>query len=232
MKISERLRYILYPPHCIACGKVLEERTVFCGTCFAEAPFLEGKCCEKCGIELHPEAVSPICGRCRDLKPHFDRNFPVMEHLGVGRQSVLNLKYGREGAIRDAALLISQNIIGRGILPDTVTYVPDTKKAMREKDGSRTEYLARCVAKQLDAKFMRTIEKCRETEKQKKLTAAQRKVNVRGAYRAVKVPDGKSVLIIDDVFTTGATMDACAKALRNVFRGRIYTATLTIRDRE
>lgn len=232
MKLKERLRELLFPPRCLSCGKVLVKRTIFCGICLAEAPFVMGNTCEKCGIELRADFPSPICGRCRSLEPYFDRNFPVMEHVGIGRNAVLNVKYGAEGAVADAALLISQNLISKGILPEAVTHVPDTKKAEREKDGSRTEYLARQVAGQLETNFVKVFEKCRETEKQKRLTAAQRKLNVRGAYRVINPPEGKSVLIIDDVFTTGATLNECAKVLRRKFKGRIYTATLTIRDRE
>ena len=110
--------------------------------------------------------------------------------------------------------------------------MPDTKSAKVKKDGSRTEALARYTAKYLGAKYEEVLIKKRETKKQKSLTAAQRKQNVRGAYIAFNRPEGESLLIIDDVFTTGATLNECAKAVRRIYKGRIYTATLSIRDRE
>lgn len=227
MKLTEALKNAVYPPHCLACGKILSERTVFCGTCLAEIPFVTGKRCEKCGIEMHPDFPSPICGRCRNLKPHFDRNFPAMEHVGAGRTSALNLKYGSSGAISDAAMVISQMIIRERVIPEVVTYVPNFGKG-----SSVTERLAFYTAKYLGVKCETLLKKTRATEKQKTLTFARRMINVRGAYEAVKVPDAKSVLIVDDVFTTGATMNECAKVLKKKFKGKIYTATFTIRDRE
>ena len=232
MKLSERIKFIIFPPKCLACGTTLARRTIFCDDCIPEVPFVEGNLCGICGIEMHPDSPSPICGRCRNLMPKFLRNFPVLEHKGLGRRAVLNFKYGAEGTVPDAAILIAKKVVGEGVIPETVTNVPDTKKARLEKDGSRTEALARYVAKYLGVKYEPVFKKTLETEKQKSLTAEQRKLNVRGAYSAVKAPEGESVLIIDDVFTTGATLNECAKVLKRVYNGRIYTATLTIRDRE
>lgn len=232
MKLKERIKCILFPPRCLACGKTLARRTIFCDSCMPEMPFVEGNTCAICGIEMHPDFPSPICGRCRNLKPKFSRNFPVLEHKGLGRRAVLNFKYGSEGTVPDAAILIARKIVEEGVIPEAVTNVPDTKSASDEKDGSRTEALARYVAKYLGVKYEHMLKKTRETEKQKSLTAEQRKLNVRGAYSAVKSPEGESVLIIDDVFTTGATLNECAKVLKRIYDGRIYTATLTIRDRD
>lgn len=232
MRLAERIKLILFPPRCLSCGKVLSDRSVFCGACLPEIPFVEGNLCAVCGIEMHPDFPSPICGRCRELKPKFEKNFSVMEHKGLGRQACLHFKYGSEGTVPDAALLLARKVAQSGVLPEIVTNVPDTKKARLKKDGSRTEALARYTARYLGAKYETVLIKTRETKKQKSLTSPQRKLNVRGAYAPAAVPSGKSLLIIDDVFTTGATLNECAKTVRRVYKGRIYTATLTIRDRE
>lgn len=232
MKLAERIKFILFPPRCLACGRTITHRDVFCADCLPEIPFVEGNLCAVCGIEMHPDFPSPICGRCRELEPKFLKNFPVIEHKGLGRQAVLNFKYGSEGTVPDAALLLARKIAGSGVLPEVITSVPDTKSAKVKKDGSRTEALARYTAKYLGAKYEEVLIKKRETKKQKSLTAAQRKQNVRGAYIAFNRPGGESLLIIDDVFTTGATLNECAKAVRRIYKGRIYTATLSIRDRE
>lgn len=227
MKFLEKLRDLVFPPRCLACKRVLVRHTVFCGDCLAEIPFVSGKCCEYCGIEMHPEFPSPVCARCRNLKPRFDKNVPIMEHVGLGRRCVLNVKYGSKGAIYDAAILMAGKLKEKNIIPSVVTFVPDYGRKSQVTEG-----LAYYIAKYLGAKSEKLIIKTRMTDKQKSLSFAKRLLNVRGAYKAVKVPEGDSVLIIDDVFTTGATMNECAKAIRKVYKGKIYTATFTIRDRE
>lgn len=232
MKLSECVKNLLFPPKCLCCGEIIKDGRVFCDTCLPEIGFTEGKCCKVCGIPLNPHFESPICARCRDLKLYFDRNLPVMEHTGFGRRAVLNVKYGKRSFIPSAAFLITDKLIKNKILPDAVTFVPETDKSKSKRGYGVTEMLSFYTAKYLGVEHIKALKKIRETEKQKELTANQRKINVRGAYKLNDIPQGESVLIIDDVFTTGATMNECAKIIKREFNGKIYTATLTIRDRE
>lgn len=232
MKLFEFLQNIFFPPRCLCCGTIINKDCIFCDECLPEIGFTEGKCCEACGIPLNPHFESPICARCRDLTLYFDRNLPVMEHTGMGRRAVLNVKYGKRSAIPSAARLIADKLIENKIFPDEVTFVPETDKAKAKRGYGVTERLSFYTAKYLNAEHIEALKKVRETAKQKELTSNQRKINVRGAYEILKVPEGESILIIDDVFTTGATMNECAKTIRKSFKGKIYTATLTIRDRE
>lgn len=232
MKLSEYVKNLLFPPKCLCCGEVIGENTVFCEKCLPEIGFTEGECCKVCGIPLNPHFESPICARCRSIKPYFERNFPVMEHTGMGRRAVLNVKYGKRSAIPPAARLIADKLIENKIFPDAVTFVPETDKSKRKRGYPVTEMLSFYTARYLGAEHIEALEKIRETKKQKELTASQRKINVLGAYKLKDIPIGKSILIIDDVFTTGATMNECAKTIKKKFNGKIYTATITIRDRE
>ncbi|MBQ2941324.1 MAG: ComF family protein [Clostridia bacterium] len=232
MKLINRLSLLIFPPKCASCLKVIGKRTIFCGSCMPDIPFVDGITCEKCGISLSAEFPSPICGRCRERSFHFNKNIPLMEHFGLGREAVLNMKYKSHPVIKDLALLMANRIIASEEGFDVITFVPMTKKEEREKDIHITYFLSREIARLTGKQHKELLCKTRETRKQKELTEKGRIENVRGAYAVKGDVTGKNILIVDDVFTTGATMDECSKVLKRAGAAAVYTATASIRDRE
>lgn len=232
MKLLSVIGELLFPPRCASCLKVLGKRNVFCGNCMPEIPFVEGETCEKCGISLSPDFPSPICGRCRRRNFHFDKNISVLEHCGKGRQAILNMKYKSSPVIKDMANLLAERIKRANLHFDLVTFIPMTRKEEREKDIHITYFLSKYLAKYVGVKHSELISKIRETKKQKELTEKERILNVRGAYKVCRDVEGKNILLVDDVFTTGATMDECAKILKRAGAANVFCITASIRDRE
>lgn len=232
MKLLGFVNELFFPPRCAVCFKVLGKRVMFCGNCMPEIPFVDGETCDKCGISLSADFPSPICGRCRKRNFHFEKNIPVMEHTGYGREAVLNMKYKSFPVIKDMAYLMAERIRQENLCFDLVTFVPMTAKDEREKDIHVTYFLSRYLSKFLGVSHSEAMKKTRETKKQKELTENERIINVRGAYKVCKDVKGKCILLVDDVFTTGATMDECAKILKRAGAEKVYCATLSIRDRE
>ena len=232
MKLFNYIKELLFPPKCAVCFKILGKRTVFCRDCMPEIPFVDGITCEKCGIPLSADFPSPICARCRKRNFHFDKNTPVLEHSGMGRQAVINMKYNSFPIIKDMAYIISGRVKRENIDFDYVTYIPMTRKDEREKKIHVTYFLSKEIAKLLNKDHKTLIVKQRETKKQKELTENERIINVRGAFAVKDNVKGKKILLVDDVFTTGATMDECAKILKRAGATAVYCTTVSIRDRE
>ena len=232
MKITEVIKNLFFPPRCASCFKVMGKPVSFCGTCMPEIPFVDGITCDKCGISLSANFPAPICARCNDRKFHFDKNIPLMEHFGKGREVVLNMKYRRPSVINDMALLMAKRIASEEKCFDAVTFVPMTKKDENEKEIHTTYFLSKRIAKILRCRHEELLIKVRETKKQKELTEKGRITNVLGAYKVTGDVKDKCILLVDDVFTTGATMDECAKILKRAGAKEVITASLSIRDRE
>jgi len=230
MKLINRLSLLIFPPKCASCLKVIGKRTIFCGSCMPDIPFVDGITCEKCGISLSADFSSPICGRCRRRNFHFDKNISALEHSGKGRQAVINMKYHKAPVIRDMAHLMAERLEHEDF--DLVTFVPKTRKEEKEKDIHITYFLSKFLSKLIGVKQKEVLEKVRETKKQKELTENGRILNVRGAYKVSKDVKGLKILLVDDVFTTGATMDECAKILKIAGAESVTCATVSIRDRE
>ncbi len=232
MKFFDFIAELIFPPRCACCLKVIGKHTVFCGDCMPEILFVDGVACEKCGIPLSANFPSPVCGRCRERNFSFDKNIPLMEHFGCGRETVINMKYKSHPVIKDVAILMANRIMPILDLIDEVTFVPMTKKEERKKDIHITYFLSKEIAKLIGVPHKELLCKTRETKKQKELTEKGRIENVRGAFEIKGDVKGKTVLIIDDVFTTGATMEECAKVLKRAGAFAVFSATASIRNRE
>ncbi len=231
MKLFKTICELFFPPRCAACLKVLGKRSVFCGSCMPEIPFVDGVTCDKCGISLSADFPSPICGRCRNRNFRFDKNVPVLEHFGPGRQTVINMKYKSSPVIKDMAYLMAERIRRENADFDCVTFVPVTGKEELEKDIYITYFLSKYLAKLIGINHCELLKKTRETKKQKELTENERIINVRGAYKVCRDVKDMNILLVDDVFTTGATMDECAKILKRAGAAKVCCATVSIRDR-
>jgi ComF family protein len=96
---------------------------------------------------------------------------------------------------------------------DAVTFVPMTQRNRRERGFNQAEILARILAKRLDVPLIRLLDKTRDTLLQGRLSAEDRKHNLRDAFRSLPC-DLESVLLVDDIYTTGATVEECARTLK------------------
>ncbi len=231
MSVSDKIRDLFFPPKCILCNRLIKRRVAFCDRCLPEVPFVEGKICRVCGIPLSEEFPSPICARCREIKPAFQSNTSLLEHKQFGRRSVLAMKYEKPYAAYDLARLLAYRLSSEQRQVDCITSVP-MRRWDEWRSGRNVAYtLALYIAKTLSIPHKELLCKVRKTEKQKTLSAHQRVFNVRGAYAVHGDVSGQRILLIDDVFTTGATLNECAKVLKRAGAACVYTATVSIRDR-
>lgn len=205
----------LLPPVCLICGQRAELPRDCCAGCQADLPVIEAAC-QRCGQALAQSAVQ--CGRCLRKRPAFDRTWAGYAFAPVAQGLVHRFKYQRDlAAGRVLASLLAQRLVLQGALrPQALVPVPLHWRRQLRRGFNQAEYLAADLSRQLGGiPVMRALQRRRATRTQSDLPAGQRAANVRAAFAARSLPPGLShVALVDDVMTTGATLDACAAQLK------------------
>ena len=215
---------------CLVCGREVFDGLGFCNECKKEVVVNSGKTCKRCGVGI--DGAEDYCGYCAFEKVYFDHAYSVFSYEGAVREAILTFKFGHCGNFaRIFAKYLAALVHRNGMEFDLVTFAPMTKKARRKRGYNQSELLARYFCDILDcnAKFAHTIEKIKETAPQEKLGKEQRKTNLIGAYKCVSNVDGKRVLVIDDIKTSGATLNECAKVLKNAGAASVIGLTVASR---
>jgi ComF family protein len=213
----------LFPPVCGGCGR---NGARWCEACQRAVIRVSLPVCNLCGQRLRQPGV---CNSCRQTPPAFDAMRVACDYKGPIRKAHHRLKYHYDLSLADslARLILDvfreQNWDGDLILP-----VPLGKERLRERGFNQAGMLAFPLALASGKAYRPDgLERVRETASQVGLTAQQRRNNVSGAFKArVEAVKDRNVVIVDDVITTGATMDACAHALREAGAARIYGLAL------
>ncbi|MFZ0739209.1 MAG: ComF family protein [Candidatus Acidiferrales bacterium] len=221
----DALAAVFFPAPCRICGETLASATLIpiCQECLAEIQPIRGAKCELCGrpfaSAVAMEALEPLCFECRKGTYSFERTRSYSVYNDIVGGAVVLLKYDavtRMGAWFAARLesIVREDFPGREF--DVVVPVPLHPARLRERGYNQAELIARPLARRLGLKlggFLLVRTKPRPPRLL--LTSSERWETVRGAYetrQGVKV-DKLRILLVDDVFTTGATLDACARAL-------------------
>jgi competence protein ComFC len=199
---------LFYPEHCVGCERRASD--VLCRTCFDALPHVGSPVCGRCGL---PTAFATfVCQECKNVDFSFQSARAPLKYDGVGKQIVHALKYrGYKRVVGRLAVPLMVQVLGNTAF-DAVVPVPLHRSRLRKRGFNQAELLARDVAEKMKSTVSDTLEVVRSTRDQVELSAAQRRANVAGAYSATE-PLGGKILLVDDVFTTGATMSACATSL-------------------
>jgi len=243
---AESLFATLFRSDCRLCGTPLIKvsRLPVCEDCLLAMRPIAGGVCSSCGEGLvSPNAFSedhnePRCGLCRRLAPPFAKAAAYGSYDGGLRELIHLLKYEH---VRTAS-----NVLGRmlaeviaalkpsfGDAALVVVPVPLHPSKMRQRGFNQAELIARAALKLKPAGDQlacngSVLERRRDTQSQTGLSNHQRRENIRGAF-AVALPreiEGREVLLVDDVFTTGTTVSECARILRRAGATRVWVATV------
>ena len=231
---------LVFPALCPVCEAVLGagRRDPLCGRCWDEIDRLPSPACDVCGAPApvrvdaeRPRApsVRRPCGPCTTNPPDYDYARSAAVYEGALREALHAFKYsGKRALARPLGDLAIEQC--RAFLPgdiDALVPVPLAYERERGRGFNQAALLADRLARPLELPVIpRWLGRVRATRPQSDLSAAERQANVRGAFRASRRVAGRHVLVVDDVLTTGATLGACARALRDAGARRIGVLTV------
>ena len=209
----ERVLDLLFPPKCTFCHELLAESE------------LEDRICAQCLAELQPQQIQ--------LSGEFlDGGYSLFSYEGKVRQSIHRFKFnGRKEYAPVYARLLSTEVRQAEWIEkiDVVTYVPTNCRNVRKRGYNHAALLAKYVAFNLRLDMIPMLEKTRETQGMYGLKPHERRANIMGAIKIscnTEQIAGKNVLLVDDIFTTGATAGECAGVLRMAGAAKVFVLTV------
>jgi len=212
----------LFPEICQLCGeqRATAEEGYVCGRCWSHVRFIKPPFCERCGLPFAGDLTTPFeCANCREMALHFSAARSAVVARGPVREIIHRYKYQRALWFEPflAGLLLRQTVPAlQGQHWDLIVPVPLHPLKLREREFNQAERLAvhlgRAANIPVNKKLLRRV---RFTNTQTRLTRPERAANMRGAFavRGGARLDRERVILVDDVFTTGATTSACAQTL-------------------
>ena len=238
--MCEALASLVLPAPCRICTRVLDtgSQIPFCHACMeALTQTLPEPLCARCGRPIVSTAVGegvsqPQCHLCRNQIYNFDFARSFGAYSPRMARAILLLKYGNVAPLgawfaRRLAGLVERQ--PQGFAADAIVPVPLDRGRMRERGYDQAELIARPLARLLGIPFRSyLLVRTRPRPNQLRLTRRERWETVRGAYATHKMAqvDKLRVLLVDDVFTTGATLDACSRALKAAGAARVVGLTV------
>lgn len=214
----------IYPPICAGCG---EPGYRLCEDCQAKINFISGNRCEICGGRVNRSA--PVCTICQTNLPPYQAMRNLANYGGIIRECIHALKYQNNQNLSELFSGWLEEIVrGEGWEVDLVIPVPLSANRMKERGYNQSARIARPLARRLSVHYNSFgLERIRDTRSQVGLSAEDRHHNVAGAFKGIsEIVAGKSVLLIDDVMTTGSTLEACTLALFEASARTVYCLTI------
>jgi len=214
----------LFPPGCLICSSkdLYQSGHLICKDCFDSISFISHPFCVRCGKQFLTETVRDhMCGDCLTKEPYFNLVRALGKYEGALEKIIHNFKYKQKFSMVNIFTFLLENMQNNGITFDSYDLfipVPLHLSRLRQRGFNQTVLLGRVLQKKYQQIPLQTmvLQRMVPTLPQVTLAVKERKVNVRNAFR-VKDPrlvEGKTVLLLDDVYTTGATMNECARVLK------------------
>jgi ComF family protein len=219
-KTGETLLSLFYPPHCANCGADTLAGIHLCRACGEEARRIEAPFCERCS-EPFAGAIDAVfvCSTCGNRPAHFTCAVAKYLSKGVVREFIHRFKYNGQFHLRHpladwlAETLEDERIRAQPF--DAFVPVPLHPARLRERDFNQAEALAELLARRAGKPLVDAIRRIRYTSTQTRLERHQRMENLRNAFRVrhTSLVQSRHLILVDDVFTTGSTVDECARVL-------------------
>lgn len=224
---------IIFPPCCISCGENVNESGTICHKCWGEINFISDPQCNICGFPFDFEiSNNPICAACAKEKPHFSKARAVFLYDDSSKKMVTSFKYTDRIENRKAyakwMARIGENLIADA---DFLIPVPIHLRKLISRKYNQAGLLAQEISKISGKKTVtNALIRKKHTIKQASLNRRIRFQNISGAFNVndkfSTILEGKRILLIDDVITTGATADECAKILKKARVANVDVLTL------
>lgn len=226
---------ILYPRRCFACDNSLhqEVNTYICINCLEQINKARVRRCAKCGFELGQGITTSNngCPECENTYLKFDNCFFVSNNKNPIKNLIHQLKYKKHICLATPLSSLLINLLSQEIICeiDLIVPVPLHLKKKQKRGFNQSELMAKQISRKLSLPIsINNLHRVKNTLSQTQLSRQQRYNNVYGAFKVKKPKDffKKNVLLVDDVFTTGATASECTKSLKNARVNKVFLLAL------
>ena len=225
---------LIYPRRCPICQEIIPYGAgkLACDTCRRRVPYIRGNRCMKCGKPVESEDME-YCFDCASDEKHYEKGYPLMLYTKDVKQGVLAMKYHNR---REYAEFYSQEMLKefagewKAIRFDGIVPVPVHRHRRRVRGYNQAELLAYPIGKALEVRvYNKLLIRTTDTKPQKDLDDKERLKNIKNAFiiGQNKVELNK-VLLIDDIYTSGATIEACTNALHRGGVSQVYYTSICI----
>ena len=221
--ITKVLLDFALPPRCAGCGEVSDEVGTFCPACWRLLEWLGNSGCQRCGLPL-AGTEAELCGRCLAEPPKLDRIRAAVAYDDIPRSVALRLKYGRKVALARTMARYMAPLRGDWSNDTVVVPIPLHRWRLWGRGFNQSGLVARELGRRWKLPVdWRHLQRLKRTKPLKGLNHVQRRKAVAGAFRVAQPTDlrGKTVVLIDDVLTSGSTAEACARVLRRAGASRV-----------
>ncbi len=229
---------LLFPSDCKVCHHPLEPLncSFICEDCWNKVKWLEVPYCSRCSKPFPPSLASQgisqfLCSECRKEKSYFEKIFVPTLYEGAMKEAIHLLKYRKKTGMVAPLEKIMRRYFDHINFPhlDLVIPIPLHRKKFRERGFNQAELIANIVARYFKLELVKNnLQRVRATKTQTTLSRKERIKNIKGAFK-VKNKDEfqkKSLLLVDDVYTTGTTLKEAARVLKRARAREVYLFTL------
>ena len=217
MTLLTLISHLLFPEKCVLCGQILKRDQL--------------DLCHNCRVD------QPECAVSRVKYPYLDSWIALWDYRDNVRKSLLQYKfYGRRNYAAAYGRLLAMKLLreDRGNV-DLITWVPISRKRLKKRGFDQVELLAQKIAQELQLPAMALLWKKRDNPQQSRIVGdAQRRANVLGAYEAIHCDaiQGRKILLLDDILTTGATAGECARILLEAGATEVHFAAIAAANKK
>ena len=211
---------------CNICGKEIFNNAFYCDECKSKLIPITSTKCDHCGrLTAYPTLY---CESCSGKNENFDCARSIYAYNESIAKIIHNFKYSSKTYLKEVfSEELSQVYLNNFWISDYLTYIPMTKERLRERGYNQSKLMADRLSEILKIPSMELVEKVCETNRQATLTASERKDNLKGSFKAKKIDlTGKTITVIDDVLTTGVTMNLVAEQLKKMGASKVYVLTI------
>ncbi len=216
--------------YCIVCGNLIDGSRPYsmCDSCLQTVHWCVGNTCSRCGKPLSQGYEEDCCTDCQTREHLFQRGYSCVEYGEQERNLIHRFKYKEQAFLgKPMAEAMVDRILPEGVWVDLIMPVPMFHKKERQRGYNQADLLARHLARYMHISYRRNLlNRVVATVPMNALSLEERQQNIKGAFSVAKGKNeevsGKNILLIDDIYTTGSTADACAEALKVAGAANIY----------
>lgn len=234
VNILDKLQDVIFPTKCPICFSIINPEGQFCFECWGNIYFISDPSCQRCDYPFEFDiGADSLCASCIEQEHYFNRAISVMKYGDASKRIIHKLKYADKIHIaKNIASLMYSKLNKEGIAADFIVPVPMHRKKIRKRLYNQSALIANHLSRISNIPILaNALKKIKHHSPQTGLRRELRKSNIKNTFSINReyVSDihNKALLLVDDVYTTGATVDECSRILKQSYCSEVNVITLT-----